>query len=118
RVRGAGRVRSGAPRPAVRPLSLPDALPIAARVAVEAGLGGDDAAELGAFGGGQRVRAGDQLLELGDQSGADGGVAFGGVGVVAGHEPVGFADPYLFDLQVVGHVLVAALPGQGGLGFG
>ena len=60
--------------------------------------------------------AGDQFLELGDQLGADRGVAVGGVGVVADDEPVGrVGDPDFLDLHVPGDVLVAALPGQRGL---
>jgi hypothetical protein len=40
-------------------------------------------------------------LELGDEVGADRGVAFGGVGVVADDEPVaGVGQPDFLDLQV------------------
>ena len=59
-----------------------------AQVAVQAGLGGDDAAQLGPLGGGELVGAVDHLLELGEQPGADRGVALGAVGVVADHEPL------------------------------
>ena len=53
------------------------------------------------------------LLELADQLGAVRGVAFGGIGVVADHEPVGsVGDPDFLDLHVPGDLLVAALPGQ------
>ena len=46
------------------------------------------------------VRAGDHRLEPVDQVGADGGVAVGGVGVVADHEPLVLADLDLLDPQV------------------
>src|SRR5262249_24938149 len=57
------------------------------QVAVQAGLGGDHPAQLGAPGGGGRVGAVDHLLELGQQPGPGGGVALGCLGVVADDEP-------------------------------
>ena len=81
--------------------------------AVEAGLGGDDPAQLGALGRAQLVAAGDQLLQLGQQPLADGGVAVGLLGVVADDEPLLLGDADLLDAQVVGHLLVAALARQG-----
>ena len=56
--------------------------------------------------------------ELGEQPGADGGVALGCVGVVADHEPLVVADPDFLDPQVPGDFLVAALPGQRGPDLG
>jgi hypothetical protein len=49
---------------------------------------------------------------------AEGGVAVGGLGVEADDEPLVITDLDLFDLQVVGHLLVAARPGEGRLGVG
>src|SRR6266700_3509615 len=70
-------------------------------------------AQLDPFDGGQLVGAGDEFLELADQLGADRGVAFGGIGVVADDEPVGgVGDPDFLDLHVPSDLLVAALPGQ------
>jgi hypothetical protein len=89
-----------------------------AEIAVQPGLGGDHAAQFGALVPAQRVRAVDQLLELGDQAGADRGVALGGLGVVADDEPLVLGDPHFFDLEVARDVLVPALPGQGGPGLG
>src|SRR6266511_4009857 len=89
-----------------------------AQVAVEAGFGGDDPTQFRAFGRGQRVRAGDHLVEVGQHAGPGGGVTLGGVGVVADDEPLVVADADFLDPQVVGDVLVAALAGQGGGGLG
>jgi hypothetical protein len=71
-----------------------------AQEAVQAGLGGDDPAQFGLLGLRQRVGAGDQLLELGQQPGADGGVAVGLVGVVADDEPLVVGDADFLDAQV------------------
>ena len=60
----------------------------------------------------QPVRAGDHRLESGDEVRPDGGVAVGGVGVVADQEPLVVADLDFLDPQVRGHVLVAAGPGR------
>jgi hypothetical protein len=65
------------------------------------------------------VGALDRFFELGEQVGADRGVAGGLVGVVADHEPVGgVRELDLLDLHVVGDVRVASLAGQGCLGGG
>ena len=65
------------------------------------------------------VGAVDELLELRDEAGADGGVAFCLVRVEADDEPVAVvAEADFLDLQVVPDGLVAALPGQGGLHLG
>src|SRR6266567_533088 len=88
------------------------------QVPVQARFGRDDAAQLGALVPAELVRAVDQLLELGDQAGADGGVPLGALGVVADDEPLVLGDPHLLDLEVAGDVLVPSLPGQGGLRFG
>ena len=89
---------------------------------VQARHGRDLPAQLGLFRGGQLVGAGDHLFELGDELGADRGVASGGVGVAADDEPVGGVGQADFlDLHVSGYCLVAALPRQRGLdqrGFG
>src|SRR3954470_19402311 len=90
-------------------------------VAVQSGLGGELATQLGALGGGEPVGAGDRLRQGGDQPLADLPVAVGGLGVEADHEPVPAADvigqPNLFDLQVVRDLPVAAGAGEcrGGL---
>ena len=73
-----------------------------AQVAVQPGLGGDDAAELGPLVLGGVVGAVDELLELGDETGADGGVALGAFGVVADDEPLVIGDPHFLDAQVGG----------------
>src|SRR5205809_6251495 len=44
--------------------------------------------QLGAFGGGQRVAAGDHLFELGEHPGPHLGIALGGLGVEADDEPL------------------------------
>ncbi len=88
------------------------------QVAVQAGLGGDHAAQLGAFGGGELVGAVDHLLELGQQPGPGRCVAFGSFGVVADDEPLILGDPDFLDPQVRGDLLVAALPGQRGRRLG
>jgi len=54
----------------------------------------------------------------GDHAGADGGVAIGGLGVEADDEPLVLGDLHFLDLEVPGDVLVPALAGQGGAGFG
>jgi len=46
------------------------------------------------------------------------GIAAGGFGVEADHEPFMVADPHLFDPHVPGDVCVAALAGQRGLDLG
>ena len=84
------------------------------QVAVQAGLRGDDAAQLGALVPAELVRVLDGLFELGDHAGADGGVALGGLGVEADDEPLVLGDPHLLDLEVPRDVLVASLPGQRG----
>ena len=67
----------------------------------------------------QLVRPGDHVLQPGGQADPGRGTAGGGLGVVADHEPVaGVVDPHLFNLQVPGHCLVAALAGQRGLDVG
>lgn len=58
------------------------------------------------------VRTLDQLLEPGEQLAADEGVAVGGLGVVADHEPFVFADLDLLDPKVPRNILVAAGPAQ------
>src|SRR5439155_18332710 len=88
------------------------------QVPVQAGLGRDDATQFGPLVPAELVRAAGQLLELGDQAGAGLGVALGGLGVVADDEPVVVGDADFLDLEVPGDVLVASLPGQGGLRFG
>src|SRR6266511_808059 len=85
-----------------------------AQVAVEPRLGGQYSAQLGPLGRAELVGAGDRLGELGQQPGADGGVAVGLLGVVADDEPVVLGDADLLDPQVVGHLLVAALAFEGG----
>src|SRR3954470_11073565 len=81
-------------------------------VAVQSGLGGELATQLGALGGGEPVGAGDRLGEGGDQPLADRLVAVGGLGVEADHEPVPGPDDVreadLLDLQVVRDLPVAA----------
>jgi hypothetical protein len=89
-----------------------------AQVPVQARFSRDDPAQLGALVPGQCIAAGDRLLQLGDQPRPGGGVALGGFGVEADDEPLVFGDPHFLDLQVPGHVLVAALPRQRGLRFG
>src|SRR6266508_1427558 len=59
-----------------------------AQVAVEPRLGGQYSAQLGPLGRAELVGAGDRLGELGQQPGADGGVAVGLLGVVADDEAV------------------------------
>jgi hypothetical protein len=59
-----------------------------AQVAVQPGPGGDDPAQFGPLVLGERVRAVDEFLELGDHAGADGGVPLGSFGVVADDEPL------------------------------
>ena len=86
-----------------------------AQVAVEAGLAGDLPAQFAAFELAERVGAGDQVGQLGDELLAHVPVTFGGFGVVADDEPVGVADPHFLDPHVLGDLGVAALPGQGGL---
>src|SRR5208337_2428021 len=88
------------------------------QVPVQAGLGGDDAAELGALVPAEVVRIADQLGELGDHPGADGGVALGSLRVVADDEPLVLGDADFLDLEVARDVLVASLPGQGGFRLG
>jgi hypothetical protein len=87
------------------------------QVPVQAGLGGDHPAQLGASDGAQRAGAVDHLLELGQQPGPGGGVALGCLGVVADDEPLILGDPDFLDPQVPGDLLVAALPGQRGGGL-
>ena len=83
------------------------------------GLPARDPSSLRPLGGGEAVGAGDELLELGDEPRADGGVAFCLVRVVADDEPVAVvAEADFLDLQVVPDGLVASLPGQGGLDLG
>jgi hypothetical protein len=60
------------------------------------------------------VGAGDRLLQLGQQPLAHPSVAVGLLGVVADDKPLVFADLDFLDAQVVGDLLVAALPRQGG----
>jgi hypothetical protein len=55
---------------------------------LQAGPAGQGALDPAAFGGGEGVGALDELLELRDEPGPDGGVAFGLVRVVADDEPV------------------------------
>jgi len=81
---------------------------------VQAGLGGDHPAQLGPLGLRQLVGVGDHLLQPRQQLGADGGVAVGGVGVVADHEPFVLADLDFLDPQGPGDVVVAAGPAQRG----
>ena len=88
------------------------------KVPVQAGLGGDDAAQLGPLGGGELAGVLDHLVELGEHALADLGIALGGLGVVADHEPFRVADLDFLDPQILRHVLVAALPGQRGAGLG
>jgi len=80
--------------------------------------GGELPGQLGALALGQRVRAGDQLLQLAEHQLAQRGVALGGLGVEADDEPLVVADLDLFDLQVVRDRLVAAGSGQRRLGVG
>jgi hypothetical protein len=51
------------------------------QVAVQAGLGGDDAAQLGPLGLGELAGVLDHLVELGEHPGADGGGALAGLGL-------------------------------------
>ena len=88
------------------------------QVPVQAGPGGNDAAELGALVPAELVRIPDGLFEPGDHAGTDGGVPPGGPGVDADHEPLVVGDLYFLDLEVPGDVLVASLPGQGGIRLG
>ena len=62
------------------------------------------------LGRGQRVTAGDHLLELGEHPLAVGGVPLRGLGVEADYEPFVLGDADLLDPQVRRDVLVAALP--------
>src|SRR5262249_45191349 len=89
-----------------------------AQVAVQARLGGDDPAQLGPLSGAQLVAAVDHLAELGQHPLADLAVPFGGLGVVADHEPLVLGDADLLDPQVRRDVLVAALTRQGSAGLG
>jgi len=89
-----------------------------AQVPVQARPGGDDPAQPGPLGGGQLVAAGDHLLQLGEHPGPNRRVALGGLGVEADDEPLGVGDAHFLDPQVLRDVLVAALPGQGGVRLG
>src|SRR6266702_2026838 len=78
---------------------------------LQAGLPGQGALKLRPLGGRELVGAGDELPELGGEAGADRGVAFCLVRVVADDEPVAVvAEADLLDLEVVPHGLVAARP--------
>jgi hypothetical protein len=101
----------------------------AAQVAAHPWFGLERADELVAAPRGPAVGAVDQLFEVGDQVGADLLVAFGLLGVVADHEPLGprtlvaVAGPAgghrdLLDPQVVGHGAVAPGPRERGGGLG
>jgi hypothetical protein len=68
---------------------------------VQAGLGRDHPAQLGAFGGRQPVSVVDQVGQLGDQPFADGGVPVGRFGVAADDEPVVGVDVDFLDLRWV-----------------
>jgi hypothetical protein len=83
-----------------------------AQVAVRASHHRDFPGQLGPPACGQGVGAGDQRLQLADHHLAQRGVAVGGLGVEADDEPLVVGDLDLFDLQVVGHQLVAAGPGR------
>src|SRR4029079_3170506 len=101
----------------------------AAQVAAQPGLGLEAADEFVAAPRGPGVGACDQLLEVGDEVGADLLVALGLLGVVADHEPLGprpvvaVAVPagghgHFLDSQVVGDGAVAPGPVQRGCGLG
>ena len=81
---------------------------------MQPGLGGDDPAQLGPLGRRQLVGAGDRLGQRGQQPLAHRSVAVGLLGVVADNEPLVVADLDFLDAQVVGDLLVAALPLKGG----
>jgi hypothetical protein len=79
------------------------------QVPVQAGLGGDDASQLGPLVLAEGVGAVDEFLELDGHAGADRGVPLGPFGVVADDEPLVLGDPHLLDPQARGDFLVAAL---------
>ena len=89
-----------------------------AQVPVQAGLGGDHPPQLGALALATGVRAVDELAQLVEHVRTDGGVPFGGVGVVADDEPLVLGDADFLDAQVVRDGGVAARPGQRGGGLG
>jgi len=70
------------------------------QVPVQAGLCGDDAAQLGPLVPAELVRPIDELPELGDQAGAGRGVSFGAFRVAADDEPLILGDADLLDAQV------------------
>jgi len=59
-----------------------------------------------------------EIFPLRDHPGAHMGVAAGGLGVEADHEPFMVADPHFLDAHVPGDIGVAALAGQRGLDLG
>ena len=69
-------------------------------------------AQLGPLGRGEPVGAGNHRLQPGNQPVTGGGIAVGGVGVGADHEPLVVGDLDFVDPQVLAHLLVAALPRQ------
>lgn len=85
-----------------------------AQEALESRLVPERALDLGAFGS-ELVGVRDDIFELRDEPGPDGGVAFGLGWVEAQHEPVAGADADLIEPYVVLDCGVAALPGQGWL---
>src|SRR6266508_3708406 len=80
------------------------------QIAVEPRLGGDDAAQLGPLGRAELVGAGDRLLELAQQPGADRGVTLGLLWTIADHIPLVVADADSPDAQVIVDLLLAVLP--------